>query len=107
MVGVDAREVDPRVRRVIPEYMSMGTTGMGGMGQMDMPMPPNSIPMRGGPGPFSYIDMGGMMTVLKVRESPTSADPAGWYESPPGSVSSIATNDELRANGIDPSVEEA
>ena len=102
MVGVDASEVDPRVRRVIPEYMSMGTTGMSGMGQMDMPMPPNSIPMRGGPGPFSYVDMGGMMTVVKVREDPAQAHLAGWYVHPRGTVAEAATPDELRAAGVDP-----
>ncbi|WP_236607686.1 copper oxidase [Sandaracinus amylolyticus] len=102
MVGVDAGEVDPRVRRVIPEYMSMGTTGMGEMGTMDMPLPPNSIPMRGGPGPFSYIDMGGMMTIVKVRENARTADPAAWYQHPRGAVSERATAAELRDNGIDP-----
>lgn len=102
MVGVDTSELDPRVRRVIPEYMSMGTTGMGGMGTMDMPQPPNSIPMRGGPGPFSYIDMGGMVTVVKVREDPARADPAGWYQHPRGQVAEQATAAELRAAGVDP-----
>jgi FtsP/CotA-like multicopper oxidase with cupredoxin domain len=102
MVGVDAREIDPRVRRVIPEYMSMGTTGMGGMGQMDMPMPPNSIPMRGGPGPFSYVDMGGMMTVVKVREDAARADLRAWYATPSDRVARRATEAELREAGIDP-----
>ena len=103
MVGADAAAIDARVRRVIPEYMSMGTTGMSGMGQMDMPMPPNSIPMRGGPGPFSYIDMGGMVTVLKVRDDYESADPAGWYAHPEGTVPSVVSDDALRAAGFDPS----
>jgi FtsP/CotA-like multicopper oxidase with cupredoxin domain len=102
MVGTDTSRVDPRVRRLIPDYMSMGTTGMSGMGQMDMPMPPNSIPMRGGPGPFSYIDMGGMMTVLKVRDDVASADPAAWYTHPSGTVASAVSTDELRAAGFDP-----
>jgi hypothetical protein len=62
------------------------------MGEMDMPIPPNSLPMRGMPGPFSYIDMGGMFTVLKVRDNPRTrtvagpADPAGWYQHPDGTV---------------------
>ncbi len=102
MVGVDTSELDPRVRRVIPDYMSMGATGMSGMGQMNMPMPRNSIPMRGGPGPFSYIDMGGMMTVVKVREQVERADPAGWYENRAGTVADRASNGELESNGIDP-----
>jgi manganese oxidase len=103
MVGVDPAALDRRVQRVIPEYMTMGAHGMGGMGEMDMPRPPNSIPMRGGEGPFSYIDMGGMMTVLKVREDPEVADPAGWYAHPAGTVAMEATEAELSANGIETS----
>ena len=52
---------------------------MGEMGQMQMPVPTNSVPMRGD-GPFAHIDMGGMFTVLKVRNDPDHADPAGWYQ---------------------------
>ena len=33
------------------------------------PFPRNSIPMKGGTGPFGdYIAMGGMFTILKVRD---------------------------------------
>lgn len=102
MLGVDARALDARVRRVVPEYMTMGARGMSGMAQMEMRLPPNSIPMRGGPGPFGYVDMGGMMTVLKVREDPERADPAGWYRHAPETVAVEATAAELRAAGIDP-----
>lgn len=58
--------------------------------------------MRGGEGPFSYIDMGGMFTLLKVRERPELADPNGWYEYPKGSVATVASAAELAADGIDP-----
>ena len=51
MVGADMKRVDRRMSRVMPDYMTMGTTGMGGMGEMEMPIPPNSLPMRGGAGP--------------------------------------------------------
>ncbi|AUX20108.1 copper oxidase [Sorangium cellulosum] len=102
MVGVDTRTLDQRMRRVMPEYMTMGTTGMGGMGEMQMPIPANSLPMRGGPGPFSYIDMGGMFTVLKVREEPDKADPDGWYTHPEGTVAGPASAEKMRADGIDP-----
>ncbi|MGK4007594.1 copper oxidase [Sorangium sp. So ce1036] len=102
MVGVDTRTLDQRMRRVMPEYMTMGTTGMGGMGEMQMPIPANSLPMRGGPGPFSYIDMGGMFTVLKVREEPDKADPGGWYTHPEGTVAGPASAEKMRADGIDP-----
>jgi manganese oxidase len=38
--------------------------------------------MRGAPGPFSYIDMGGMFTVLKVRDRPRPSDATSWYRHP-------------------------
>jgi len=79
----------------------MGDTGMGDMAEMGMPVPANSIPMVGGKGPFSYIDMGGMFTVLKVRRDIATYDDPGWYTHPPGMVADAATPDELRRDGID------
>jgi hypothetical protein len=89
------------MRRVLPQYMTMGTQGMGNMGEMKMPIPPNSLPMRGGAGPFGTIDMGGMFTVLKVRDEPDSADPAGWYEHPAGTVAGLADPARMAADGIE------
>ncbi|WP_437734818.1 multicopper oxidase family protein [Sorangium sp. So ce1335] len=102
MVGADTRKLDRRMSRVMPGYMTMGTTGMGGMGEMPMPIPANSLPMRGGAGPFSYIDMGGMFTILKVRDEPDKADPNGWYAHPAGTVAGPASAERMRADGIDP-----
>lgn len=101
MVGARTRTLDHRMSRVAPEYMSMGHTGMGGMGEMEMKIPPNSLPMRGGPGPFSYIDMGGMFTVLKVRDNPAAA-PNTWYRHPPGTVAGPADTARMATDGIDP-----
>lgn len=101
MVGVETRELDERMRRVLPEYMTMGTTGMGGMGEMKMPIPNNSLPMRGAPGPFGYIDMGGMFTILKVRDDPSAPDAMGWYKHPEGTVARVADAAQLAADGID------
>lgn len=100
VLGADPSTVDRRMSRVLPAYMSMGATGGGGMGEMEMEIPPNSLPMKGGPGPFSYIDMGGMFTVLKVRDDPSRADPDGWYEHPPGTVPGPADPADLAADGI-------
>jgi hypothetical protein len=82
--------------------MTMGSTGMGDMAEMGMAIPPNSIPMRGGRGPFSEIDMGGMFTVLKVRDNPASEDGSGWYRHPSETVAREATAAELAADGVDP-----
>ncbi len=101
MVGVDTKKLDRRMSRVAPDYMSMGHKGMGGMGEMEMPIPPNSLPMRGAMGPFSYIDMGGMFTVLKVRDDPSAPESAGWFKHPRGAVAGPADPARLAADGVD------
>lgn len=100
MVGADPRRIDKAVQALLPEYMTMGHKGMGGMDEMGMPVPRNSIPMRGGAGPFGSIDMGGMFTILKVREP--GQDFAGWYPHPPGTVAAPAAAARMSADGIDP-----
>ena len=102
MVGVDTHKLDQRMQRVLPDYMSMGTHGMGDMGLMQMPIPGNSRPMRGGHGPFGYIDMGGMFTVLKVRDDPRATDAAGWYRHPEGTLSLRAEARRMAEDGVDP-----
>jgi hypothetical protein len=98
LVGADVRGLDERVSKVVPGYMTMGQTGMGEM--MQMTMPDNSISMLGGDGPFGRIDMGGMFTILKVREKLTGDTDPGWYEHPAGTVAAKATADELARDGI-------
>jgi len=100
LLGADTRRLDERMRKLVPGYMTMGQRGMGNMGEMEMPIPDNSLPMRGAKGPFSYIDMGGMFTILKVREDPDAADPNGFFEHPPGSVAGTADAAKLAADGI-------
>ena len=89
MIGADMSGVDRQIRSLLPDYMTMGTAGMGDMAEhmAHMKVPANSIPMKGGRGPFGTIDMGGMFTILKVRENVAdfSRDP-GWYEHPAGTV---------------------
>ncbi|HEX2675584.1 MAG TPA: copper oxidase [Polyangiales bacterium] len=101
MIGADPKRMNQSVRAVVPSYMAMGGTGMGEMGAMRMPVPENSIPMQATPGPFGRIDMGGMFTILKVREDPTKEDGHGWYAHPKGSVAEPASEAELAADGID------
>ena len=101
MIGVDARGLDSKVRGLLPGYMTMGQDGMGGMTEMGMEVPPNSIPMVGGVGPYDEITMGGMFTILKVRDSIANfnEDP-GWYEPPAGTLALPATTDSLQQHGI-------
>ena len=73
---------------------------MGDMGTMGMPIPRNSLPMMGGPGPFDYIAMGGMFTVIKIREGITSYEDPCWYRHPDGEVANLAAAEDLRRDGV-------
>jgi FtsP/CotA-like multicopper oxidase with cupredoxin domain len=101
LLGLNDKGLDAKVSAVVPGYMSMGTAGMGDMADMRMGIPSNSIPMLGGKGQFGTIDMGGMFTVVKVREGITTYDDPGDYQFPPGTVSAEATKDDLARDGIE------
>jgi FtsP/CotA-like multicopper oxidase with cupredoxin domain len=101
MVGVNTAGLDNKIISLLPSYMSMGQNGMGDMPGMGMAVPKNSIPMLGGKGQFGPIDMGGMFTIIKVREQLTGYDDPGDYKFPAGTVAVAATSDELRRDGID------
>ncbi|MGA8481506.1 MAG: copper oxidase [Chthoniobacterales bacterium] len=96
LIGVRPGKLDKRVSTLLPGYMAMGESGMADMGEMGMPVPRNSIPMVGAPGKHDYIDMGGMFTIVKVRENLTSYDDPGWYENPPGTLATLASNEDLQ-----------
>jgi len=72
----------------VPDYMPMGSEGMAEMGAMEMPMPDNTLPMMTGFGQFGPMEMGGMFTVVKVREGLAANDykDPGWYQHPQGAV---------------------
>jgi hypothetical protein len=74
---------------------------MGGMGEMNMPMPKNSVSMKGAAGPFGFIDMGGMFTIVKVRDRLDGDKAPGWYKHPEGTVAWAATKAELSRDGIE------
>jgi FtsP/CotA-like multicopper oxidase with cupredoxin domain len=85
MIGVDHRDIAQKINKLVPDYMVMGERG-GSMGDMEMPLPENTLPMMGGQGPFGGVEMGGMFTMLKVREDQPKGsykDP-GWYKHPKG-----------------------
>ncbi|MBP9086578.1 MAG: copper oxidase [Kofleriaceae bacterium] len=99
VIGAKTDAVGRKINKQIPGYMVMGETGMGDM--MEMKMPHNSISMRGGPGPFSNIDMGGMFTVVKVRQKlPANGADPGWFDNPAGTVATNATELELARDSI-------
>ncbi|HEY2895229.1 MAG TPA: multicopper oxidase domain-containing protein, partial [Pirellulales bacterium] len=101
MIGVDTAGIDDKLHDALPGFMMMGQAGMAGMGEMAMRKPANSIPMLGGRGPHDYITMGGMFTILKVREKLDSYDEdPGWYENPAGTLATLASAEDFSANGI-------
>ena len=105
MVGMEPGSLDSKVRSMLPAYMTRGQAGMGEHGAHveggHLTVPPNSIPMVGARGPFDYITMGGMFTIVKIREQLESYDDPGWYEHPSGTVADLASAEELRRDGID------
>jgi len=98
LVGVDQTDFD---RAVLDVLAGGRPTAPGAAPDMSMDMPKNSISMLGGSGPFGYITMGGMFTVLKIREGITTYDDPGWYAHPEGSVASPASEGDLSRDGID------
>jgi hypothetical protein len=44
--------------------------------------------------------MGGMFTIVKVRQKLTAANVAGWYEHPVGTVADVASDADLTRDGI-------
>src|SRR5499426_1049397 len=104
MVGVEPKGLDEKLRPLLPAYMTMGHTGMD-MGKMAevMPMPRNTISMKGAPGPFGdYISMGGLFTIMKVRDQLKGYDEdPGWYKHPSGTVAVRTSDAELARDGID------
>ncbi len=102
VLGMDHQKLDWKMNNIVPGYMTMGANGMGDMAKHaeHMDMPENSIPMMGTPGPLDYIAMGGMVTMLKVREELTSYDDPGWYNAPEGTTANTASKADLRRDGI-------
>jgi len=101
MVGVKPGKLNAKIQQLLPGYMTMGQDGMGDMGDMPMSVPKNSIPMVGGRGKHGTITMGGMFTILKVREQLESYADPGWYEAPPNTTAQAAPNADLVRDGID------
>ncbi|MGN6284253.1 MAG: multicopper oxidase family protein [Afipia sp.] len=78
-VGIQKKDLAKSVRKLVPDYMPMGSAGMADMGAMEMPLPDNTLPMMTGFGPFGPIEMGGMFTTVKIREGMGAND----YTDPP------------------------
>src|SRR5687768_18069718 len=82
---------------------------MADMGEMEMPLPDNTLPMMGGSGPFGAMEMGGMFSVVKVREGLARNDykDPGWYKHPAGTVAYEWTGEAPVAAREQPQVQRA
>ncbi|WP_342359284.1 copper oxidase [Terrarubrum flagellatum] len=87
-IGVDKKKIAQKIRKLEPGYMPMGSNGMGEMGAMEMPLPDNTLPMMTGFAQFGPVEMGGMFSVVKVREGLAAGDyrDPGWFKHPEGTV---------------------
>jgi FtsP/CotA-like multicopper oxidase with cupredoxin domain len=88
-LGANQKGLEEKIRKMIPGYMAMGETGMAEHADHvdHMIGPKNTLPMMMGKGPFGNIEMGGMFTVVKVRDHLQSYDKdPGWYKHPEGTV---------------------
>lgn len=80
MIGV--KQPQDTIGKVLPNYMAMGKDGMSehqvhtDMGHMQGP--DNTLPMMMGTGRYGKIEMGGMFTLVKVRDE-LNGDP-GMYQ---------------------------
>ena len=88
MLGVKQDDLVEKISNLVPDYMPMGETGMSEMSDMasmmDMPLPENTLPMMTGQGQYGPINMGGMFSVLKVRDGLAKGDfkDPGPYQHP-------------------------
>jgi hypothetical protein len=88
MLGVKQDDLVEKISNLVPDYMPMGETGMNEMSDMasmmEMPLPENTLPMMTGQGQYGPINMGGMFSVLKVRDGLAKGDykDPGPYQHP-------------------------
>ena len=96
--GVDQSGVEARVRQMLPGFLPMAREGMaehqehtdaGHQG------PVNTMAMMLGHGPFGNVEMGGMFTLVKVRDNIAPGDfkDPGWYAHPGGTVAARVSTD--------------
>ncbi len=97
--GVDQAGVEEQIRKLLPGYLAMGKYGMAEH-QVHVDMghhagPVNTVAMMAGRGPFGNLEMGGMFTVVKVRDDLAPGDyrDPGWYSAPERTVAARVSRD--------------
>ena len=98
-IGVDQSGVEAELKQLLPGYMAMGRHGMsehaGHQAMGMLPGPANTLPMMTGEGPYGPIEMGGMFTLVKVRDDLAPGDyrDPGWYRMPKGEQAQRVSTD--------------
>jgi manganese oxidase len=98
-LGVDQSGVEAEIRKLLPGYMAMGRDGMAEHQEHTdsghMQGPENTLPMMMGQGPHGNLEMGGMFTVIKVRDDLARGDyrDPGWYANPKGTQAYCISTD--------------
>ena len=91
LVGINAGDLEKRIKQFFPEFTGlMNVDGMGHMFEMyGSPQGRNkerqfisNLSPIGNPGPFGVIELGGMFTILKVRDELSDYNDPGWYKHP-------------------------
>lgn len=106
VLGADIEENESAIKQLLPSYMAMGSDGMAehaehtAMGHMQGPE--NTLPMSMGIGPYGNLEMGGMFTVVKVREDMAKNDyrDPGWYHAPEGTLARMISEDPNFGNPV-------
>jgi hypothetical protein len=107
MIGVDHSGVVNQISKLIPDYMVMGERGMADMGEMEMPLPDDTLPMMTGAGQYGPVEMGGMFTILKVRDDQKKDDykDPGPYKHPMNTRAYLWTGESLNPTRAPDSVQ--
>jgi hypothetical protein len=112
LTGIDKQGIEERIQSFFPNFMGlMNINGMGDMFEMygssqkmkmesKIKFPSNLSPI-GSPGPFGVIELGGMFTILKVRDHLTNYADPGWYQHPPGTVAERVSHSSMEGHKMD------
>jgi len=99
LVGVDQTGIESEIREILPGFIAMGENGMAEhQDHVDMGHhqgPDNTLAMMTGKGPYGNIEMGGMFTMIKVRDKLAADDYSdpGWYTPPSGTTARKISDD--------------
>lgn len=101
LTGINKGDIEKKIRDYFPNFIGlMNINGMGemfemyGSGNKNLESIPKNLSPIGNPGPFGVIELGGMFTVLKVREKLDSYADPGWYQHPKGTVAESVHSDQ-------------